>query len=81
LNFIQKPIDIDLLKIKIGSLLRKDKLKGQEAFFELVSWVKGIFSIFHGQTTDQINVNMDTRNLLLEASRALDEKRHLAEMK
>jgi len=146
LDFIQKPIDIDLLKVKIGSLLRKDvkevrafpqdtelkgiagnledmgltdiiqlinmglktarvslskesqrgeiflkngkivnvglgKLKGQDAFFELVSWEKGIFRIFHGQTTDQTNINMDTMNLLLEASRAVDEKRHLAEMK
>jgi HD-GYP domain-containing protein (c-di-GMP phosphodiesterase class II) len=146
LDFIQKPIDIDLLKVKIGSLLQKDvkeirlfpqdtelkgiagnledmgltdiiqllnmglktarvslskenqrgeiflkngkivnvglgKLKGQDAFFELVSWEKGIFRIFHGQTTNQTNINMDTMNLLLETSRALDEKRHLAEMK
>ena len=146
LDFIQKPIDMDLLKVKIGSLLRKDvkkvgvlpydtelkgiagnledmgltdiiqllnlglktarialskedqkgeiflingkivnvgldELKGQDAFFELVSWGKGIFRIFHGQITDEININMNTMNLLLEASRALDERRHLAEVK
>jgi HD-GYP domain-containing protein (c-di-GMP phosphodiesterase class II)/DNA-binding response OmpR family regulator len=146
LDFIQKPIDMDLLYAKIGSLLRKDvkkvrvfphdtelkgiagnledmgltdiiqllnmglktarislskenqkgeiflkngkivnvglgELKGQDAFFELVGWDKGIFRIFHGQVTDVININMDTMNLLLEASRALDERRYLAEKK
>ena len=58
-----------------------DELKGQDAFFELVSWEKGIFRIFHGQITDEININMNTMNLLLEASRAVDERKYLAEMK
>jgi len=145
-DFIQKPVDMDILKVKIGSLLRKEvkkvrvfppdtelkgiagnledmgltdiiqllnmglktarislskedqkgeifmkngkivnvdlgELNGQDAFFELVSWEKGIFRIFHGQITDEINISMETMNLLLEASKALDEKRYKTEMK
>jgi putative nucleotidyltransferase with HDIG domain len=51
-------------------------LTGHEAFFELMGWNKGGFKIFHGRRTDETNVTMDTMNLLLEASRVLDERRH-----
>lgn len=51
-------------------------LRGHEAFYELMTWYKGVFKIFHGYRTEEINVTMDTMNLLLEASRVLDEKRY-----
>src|SRR3990172_1508041 len=50
-------------------------LRGHEAFFELMGWDKGVFRIFHGHTIDEVNVTMDTMNLLLEASKVLDERR------
>lgn len=51
------------------------ELKGHDAFFELIGWSKGEFRIFHGQSNDKVNVTMDTMMLLLEASKALDDKR------
>ncbi|HZV81727.1 MAG TPA: DUF4388 domain-containing protein, partial [Geobacteraceae bacterium] len=51
-------------------------LFGSEAFFELIGWNSGEFRIFHGQTTDLVNVTMETMTLLLEATKALDEKKH-----
>lgn len=53
-------------------------LSGHEAFFELMGWGEGIFHIFHGQTTAEINATKDTMTLLLESSKALDEKRYRA---
>lgn len=50
-------------------------LRGPEAFFELIRWEKGNFYIIHGQVTDEVNVTMDTRHLLMEAYTALDEKK------
>lgn len=49
-------------------------LTGDEAFFALMGWEDGVFHLFHGQTTDDINVTMDTMTLLLESSKALDER-------
>lgn len=49
-------------------------LTGHEAFFKLMEWYKGVFRIFHGHHIDDVNVTMDTMNLLLEGSRVLDEK-------
>lgn len=51
-------------------------LTGHEAFYKLMEWYSGIFRIFHGHTTDEVNVTMDTMTLLLEASRVLDEERY-----
>lgn len=51
-------------------------LSGHEAFYELMTWYKGVFKIFHGHKTEEINVTMDTMNLLLEASRVLDESKY-----
>ena len=39
-----------------------------------MGWQEGTFYIFHGQTTDDINVTMDTMTLLLESSKAMDER-------
>ena len=50
-------------------------LTGHEAFFKLMEWDKGVFRIFHGHHIDDVNVTMDTMNLLLEGSRVMDEKR------
>lgn len=65
-----------VIYIKSGKIVsvHLDKLSGQEAFFKLMEWEKGAFRIFHGQTTEETNVTMDTMNLLLEASKVLDEK-------
>lgn len=66
--------------LKNGKIVhaRTGDLAGQAAFFSLISWDKGAFRIFHGQTTDEISINIDTMNLLLEASRVLDETRYKA---
>lgn len=50
-------------------------LTGHEAFFKLMGWYKGVFRIFHGHQIDEVNVTMDTMNLLLEGSRVMDESR------
>ncbi|MBI4685196.1 MAG: DUF4388 domain-containing protein [Nitrospirae bacterium] len=50
-------------------------LKGPEAFFELIRWEDGRFCIIHGETTNDINVTVDTMHLLLEATTVLDEKK------
>ncbi len=49
-------------------------LRGPEAFYELMGWEEGKFSILHGQSTNEINVTSDTMHLLLEASRIIDER-------
>lgn len=64
--------------LKNGKIINAEsgELKGHEAFFELVRWENGVFRIFHGQLPTDINISLDTMNLLLEASRVLDEKRY-----
>ncbi len=47
-------------------------LRGPEAFFELIKWEKGNFFILHGQTTNDVNVTLDTMHLLMEACASLD---------
>jgi response regulator RpfG family c-di-GMP phosphodiesterase len=49
-------------------------LKGREAFFELMAWEEGGFTIIHGQQTTEVNVTSDTVHLLLEAAKILDER-------
>ncbi|SPQ01406.1 hypothetical protein NBG4_530012 [Candidatus Sulfobium mesophilum] len=46
---------------------------GREAFFELMRWKEGNFSIVHGQRTNNVNIKSDTMWLVLEAARAMDE--------
>lgn len=50
-------------------------LKGPDAFFEMMRWKEGSFSITHGQMTDELSVTSDTMHLLLEAAKIIDEKR------
>ena len=47
---------------------------GPEAFYELMGWEGGNFSIVHGQRTNDVNVTLDTMYLVLEASRIMDER-------
>jgi len=49
-------------------------LKGPEAFFELIGWKEGSFSIFHGQSPDEVNITSDTMSLLLEAASIKDKR-------
>ncbi len=49
-------------------------LRGPEAFYELVTWDTGKFSIMHGQSTNDVNITMDTMHLLLEATTFIDKK-------
>ncbi len=57
-----------LVHASLGSMI------GQEAFFELMAWKKGNFSIAHGHRTNNINIKSDTMWLLLEAARVMDER-------
>ncbi len=59
----------DVVHTSVGSL------RGPEAFFELMGWEEGNFSILHGQSTDEVNVTSDTMHLLLEAARMMDERK------
>jgi response regulator RpfG family c-di-GMP phosphodiesterase len=45
------------------------KLRGANAFMEIVNWDKGEFCIKHGQVTEDINVTASTNSLLLEANK------------
>jgi response regulator RpfG family c-di-GMP phosphodiesterase len=49
-------------------------LKGKEAFLHMMQWETGVFNIHHGQSTEEVNIKMDTVHLLLEAARVLDER-------
>ena len=48
------------------------KLRGPDAFFDLIKWESGNFHIMHGQTTSEVNVTLDTMHLLMEACTLLD---------
>ncbi len=49
-------------------------MRGSEAFFELMGWKEGNFSIVHGHRTNNVNIKSDTMWLLLEAARVMDER-------
>jgi hypothetical protein len=40
-----------------------------------MQWDSGFFNILHGRTIDEINITMDTMNLMMEAFKAIDESR------
>ncbi len=50
-------------------------ITGREAFFELMGWDEGNFTILHGQQTNEINVTSDTMHLLMDAAKFIDEKK------
>jgi response regulator RpfG family c-di-GMP phosphodiesterase len=76
-------VDIDLedingtLYLMQGNIVHAstDTLKGEEAFFEMMKWDSGTFSIHHGVTTNNTNIASETMYLLLEAMRLLDESK------
>lgn len=64
--------------LKSGKVISADlgELTGCDAFYKLVEWGKGEFRVFHGHQTDNINITVETMTLLLEATKAIDEKRY-----
>jgi response regulator RpfG family c-di-GMP phosphodiesterase len=54
------------------------RLKGEEAFFEMMKWEGGSFNIQHGAKSNDVNVTSETMYLLLEALRLLDESKRAA---
>jgi hypothetical protein len=52
---------------------RTGKLLGDVAFFELMSWTQGSFTIEPGRTTRQRTLGSDALYLLMEGARRLDE--------
>ncbi len=65
-----------VLYIQSGKIVHATvgKLRGPQAFLELVRWKKGQFCIKHSQITDDINVTTDTSNLLFEAAKHVDRE-------
>jgi hypothetical protein len=57
-----------IVHASLGSII------GPNAFYELMGWGEGKFSIVHGQTTKDVNVTSDTMYLVLEACRIMDER-------
>lgn len=66
--------------LKNGKIInvRTGELAGQQAFFRLMGWEKGIFRILHGKIDEETNITVDTMTLLMEACRVLDESRFRA---
>lgn len=64
------------LKNGVIVFVKQGDLRGKEAFFELIEWDTGEFRILYGQTTDKVNVTMETTTLLLESAKFVDEKRY-----
>jgi HD-GYP domain-containing protein (c-di-GMP phosphodiesterase class II) len=58
-----------IVHASVGNLI------GREAFFELMGWDEGNFTIIHGQQTTEVNVTSDTVHLLLDAAKILDERK------
>lgn len=58
-----------------GKIVRAktDKHKGEDAFYEMMTWPEGNFSIQNDQTTTEKNINQSNDFLLLEAMRRMDE--------
>jgi HD-GYP domain-containing protein (c-di-GMP phosphodiesterase class II) len=65
-----------ILYLERGKLVHatQGSLLGREAFFELMGWKEGSFSIVHGQRTNDVNVKSDTMWLVLEGTRIMDER-------
>jgi HD-GYP domain-containing protein (c-di-GMP phosphodiesterase class II)/DNA-binding response OmpR family regulator len=66
-----------ILYLQQGKLVHASQgsMLGPEAFFELMGWKEGNFSIVHGQRTNDVNVKSDTMWLLLEGTRIIDERK------
>jgi HD-GYP domain-containing protein (c-di-GMP phosphodiesterase class II)/DNA-binding response OmpR family regulator len=66
-----------ILYLQQGKLVHASQgsMLGPEAFFELMGWKEGNFSIIHGQRTNEVNVKSDTMWLVLEGTRIIDERK------
>jgi HD-GYP domain-containing protein (c-di-GMP phosphodiesterase class II) len=66
-----------ILYLAQGKLVHASQgsMLGREAFFELMGWKEGNFSIVHGQRTNDVNVKSDTMWLVLEGARIVDERK------
>jgi HD-GYP domain-containing protein (c-di-GMP phosphodiesterase class II) len=66
-----------ILYLAQGKLVHatQGSMLGREAFFELMGWKEGNFSIVHGQRTNDVNVKSDTMWLVLEGARIMDERK------
>lgn len=75
---LQRGNDHGELFVKNGEIvfIKQGELRGKEAFFEMIGWNTGEFCILHGQTTDQVNVTVETITLLLESAKHLDDKQY-----
>lgn len=58
-----------------GKIVRAktDAQKGEDAFYEMMTWAEGNFSIQNDLTTTEKNINQSNDFLLLEAMRRMDE--------
>jgi len=58
-----------------GKIVRAktDAHKGEDAFYEIMTWAEGNFSIQNDLTTNEKNINQSNDFLLLEAMRRMDE--------
>jgi len=66
-----------LIYLRYGEIVHASigKLKGNDAFYELIGWDTGTFHIIHNQLTSDINVTLDTTHLLLEAGIMINGKK------
>lgn len=54
---------------------RTDRLRGEEAFFDLLTWTEGRFAVHTMKRVRDRNISMQTTALLLEGFRRMDESR------
>jgi HD-GYP domain-containing protein (c-di-GMP phosphodiesterase class II) len=63
------------LQLNRGNIVHAStgNLAGKDAFFEMMRWTSGSFSIQHGTSITDQNINSETVHLILEAARLQDE--------
>ena len=74
---ISKGDERGLIYLRYGEIVHASvgKLKGNEAFYELINWDTGAFHIIHNQLTNDANVTVDTTHLLLDAVTMMDNEK------
>ena len=50
-------------------------VSGEDAFYEMLRWQEGPFTIAHGQSTKLRTIEMDEMQLMMEGLRRLDEEK------
>lgn len=76
---ISRGAEKGLLYLHYGDITHAStgRLKGTDAFYELMGWETGTFHIMHNQLTKDVNINLNTPHLLIEAGLALDQKKSM----